>query len=211
MTCLHTTGTSIHDLHQKPISISCFSVWKQQRDTGCYLCWFNIVSINISKQAALLVILWTNPLSIGLKRNSRGHSSNPNHTHLIQLIKAFRITRNLQAGVILSLLEINSAELWPSRNWVWDHCLKGLVQPQMKVLSSCTHSQVIPNFFSWTQKKIFWRMLVTKQSLVATKFHCMKKKYYGVKSYQQLAGYQHSSKYLNLLFNRRKKIIQLRE
>ncbi len=71
MTCLHTTGTSIHDLHRKPISISCFSVWEQQRDTGCYLCWFNIVSINISKKTAWLVILWTNPLSIGLKRNSR--------------------------------------------------------------------------------------------------------------------------------------------
>lgn len=61
MTCLHTTGTSIHDLHGKQISISYFSVWKQQHDTGSYFCWFNILSINISKQASLLVKLWTNP------------------------------------------------------------------------------------------------------------------------------------------------------
>ncbi len=44
--------------------------------------------------------------------------SNPNQTHLIQLIKVFRITRNFQAGVIWSWLELNSAELQPSRNWV---------------------------------------------------------------------------------------------
>ncbi len=45
-----------------------------------------------------------------------GHSSaqicsNPNQTHLIQLIKVFRITRNFQAGVSWSWLELNSAEL----------------------------------------------------------------------------------------------------
>ncbi len=56
-----------------------------------------------------------------------GHSSaqfspNPNQTHLIQLIKVFRITRNFQTGVIWSWLELNCAELWPSRNWVWDQC-----------------------------------------------------------------------------------------
>ncbi len=55
-----------------------------------------------------------------------GHSSaqfrsNPNQTHLIQLISVFRI-RNFQTGVSWSWLELNSAELWPSRNWVWDQC-----------------------------------------------------------------------------------------
>ncbi len=58
-----------------------------------------------------------------------GHSSaqfrsNPNQTHLIQLISVFRITRNFQTGVSWSWLELNSAELWPSRNWVWDQCPK---------------------------------------------------------------------------------------
>ncbi len=57
-----------------------------------------------------------------------GHSSaqfstNPNQTHQIQLIKVFRITRNFRADVSRSWLELNSAELWHSRNWVWDHCL----------------------------------------------------------------------------------------
>ncbi len=63
---------------------------------------------------------------VGLKHWSQiqfqeGHSSaqfscNPNQAHLIQLIKVFSITRNFQAGVIWGWLELNSAELWPSRN-----------------------------------------------------------------------------------------------
>ncbi len=61
-----------------------------------------------------------------------GHSSaqfnsNPNQTHLIQLIKVFRITRNFQAGLSWSWLELNSTELWPSRNCVWDHCPTDMV------------------------------------------------------------------------------------
>ncbi len=56
--------------------------------------------------------------------SSAQFSSNPNQTHLIQLIKVFRI-RNFQAGVIWSWLELNCAELWPSRNWVWDHWFNG--------------------------------------------------------------------------------------
>ncbi len=64
-----------------------------------------------------------------------GHSfaqfcSKPNQTHLIQLINLFRITRNFQAGVIWSWLE-----LWPSRNWVWHHCFKGIVKNVSKWFS----------------------------------------------------------------------------
>ncbi len=43
-------------------------------------------------------------------------SSNPNQTHLIELIKLLMFTRNFQAGVIWCWLELYSAELWPSRN-----------------------------------------------------------------------------------------------
>ncbi len=61
-----------------------------------------------------------------------GHSSaqiysNPNQTHLIQLIKVFRITRNFQAGVSWGLLELNSVELRPSRNSILDHCCKAKI------------------------------------------------------------------------------------
>ncbi len=54
--------------------------------------------------------------------------SNPNQTHLIKLFKFSRITRSFSfhAGVIWGWLMLNSAELWPSRNWVWDHCLNGM-------------------------------------------------------------------------------------
>ncbi len=85
-------------------------------------------------------VLLENEISISIKHWSRtqfleGHSSaqfssNPNQTHLIQLIKVFRITRNFQAGVIWSWLELNSAELWPSRNWVWDLCHKACQRKQ---------------------------------------------------------------------------------
>ncbi len=57
--------------------------------------------------------------------SSAQFSSNPNQTHLIQIIKVFRITRNFQAGVCWSWLELISAELWSSRNWVWDQWYKG--------------------------------------------------------------------------------------
>jgi len=39
---------------------------------------------------------------------------------------------------------------------------KGIVQPQIKTLSSFTHSHVDPNILCIRHKKIFWRMLVTK-------------------------------------------------
>ncbi len=56
--------------------------------------------------------------------SSAQFSSNPNQTHLIQLIKLLMITRNVQAGVIWSWLKLNCAELRPSRNWVWDQWFK---------------------------------------------------------------------------------------
>ncbi len=59
--------------------------------------------------------------------SSAEFSSNPNQTHLIQVIKVFRITRNFQVSVIWSWLELNCAELWPSRNWVWDHRYSALL------------------------------------------------------------------------------------
>ncbi len=47
-----------------------------------------------------------------LEDHSSTHfSSNPNQTHMIQLIKVCRITRNFQAGVIWSWLKLNSASL----------------------------------------------------------------------------------------------------
>ncbi len=61
--------------------------------------------------------------------SSAQFSSNPNQTHLIQIIKVFRITRNFQACVVWSWLKISSAELWPSRKCVWDQCFSGTLRP----------------------------------------------------------------------------------
>jgi len=42
--------------------------------------------------------------------------------------------------------------------------LKGDTPPKMKILSSFTHPQPVwVSFFCWTQRKIFWRMIGTKQ------------------------------------------------
>ncbi len=80
-----------------------------------------------------------------------GHSSaqfsyNPNQTHLIQIIKVYRITRNFQAGV-LELVGAKSAELWPSRNWVWDHwfkCKASCSKPQLCQKTVRSNSHEVP-------------------------------------------------------------------
>ncbi len=72
--------------------------------------------------------------------SSAQFSSNPNQTHLIQLIEVFRITRNFQAGVSWIWLELNCAELWPSRNWVWDHCSNASLF-QLQCHSACLPKQ----------------------------------------------------------------------
>ncbi len=50
--------------------------------------------------------------------------------------------------------------------------LKSIVHPKMKILSSFTHPSLVYEFlfFCWTQKKIFWGMLVTKQPLTSMVF-----------------------------------------
>uniref|UniRef100_A0A8C1VPY7 FERM domain containing 4Bb n=1 Tax=Cyprinus carpio TaxID=7962 RepID=A0A8C1VPY7_CYPCA len=75
--------------------------------------------INHSSLAEIMFLIDLDQFS--QTQSLEGHSSeqfcsNPNQTHLIQLIKVFMITRNLQTGVSWSWLELNSAELWPSRN-----------------------------------------------------------------------------------------------
>ncbi len=59
--------------------------------------------------------------------------------------------------------------------------------------NSCMFGTVFPLL---NTKKIFWRMLATKQLTVAIDFH-RKVKYY-VNGYRQLFGCQHPSKYLPL-------------
>ncbi len=60
--------------------------------------------------------------------------------------------------------------------------LKGIVHPQIKILSSFTHLQVVPNLksekwislFCWTQMKIFWRKFVTSLFWGTIDFHSRK-------------------------------------
>ncbi len=86
--------------------------------------WAHSIGSMVSSQAPFRVVPldhWSQTQFLE-GHTSAQFSSNPNQTHLIQLITVFRITRNFQAGVSWSWLELNCAELWPSRNCVWDHC-----------------------------------------------------------------------------------------
>ncbi len=106
-----------------------------------------------------------------------GHSSaqftsNPNQTHLIQIIQIFRITRNLQACVVWSWLELNSAELWPSRNWAWDHwsmvlceCLRIIL-----VIVYCTVFQLVLIFLLFCSLSVFSRSSLQRHKYIAATF-----------------------------------------
>jgi len=52
--------------------------------------------------------------------------------------------------------------------------IKGLFHPKMKIIiysPSCCSKPVWVSFLCWTQKKIFWRMLVSRQLTVAVDCH----------------------------------------
>jgi len=66
----------------------------------------------------------------------------------------------------------------------------------MKSLSLFTHPQVV--YSPSTQKKIFWRMLITKQLMYPIDFHSIFLPTIEFNGVHQLSGYQHSSKYLPL-------------
>ncbi len=82
----------------------------------------------------------------------------------------------------------------------------GFIRDADQILSSFTHSSVITNmcvyFFCWTQKKICWRIWVTKQLMVPIDFIEWKKipwKSKGTNNFIQISSF---------VFNRRNKLIQ---
>ncbi len=88
------------------------------------------------------------------------------------------VSSNL-TSVFSSGLEVTSqtAQIWHKKS---QRFLKGIVvHPKIKILSF-TLPQVVLNlyasFFCWTQKMMFWRMLVTKQLPVAIDFYIVWKK-----------------------------------
>ncbi len=86
--------------------------------------------------------------------------------------------------------------------------LKGTVHPKMKILSSFTHPQVVPNLyeclFCWTQRKIFWRMWETLQFWIIVFFFF----YYGSQWCPKTAWLQTFFKISSFVF-RTKKFIQV--
>ncbi len=82
-------------------------------------------------------------------------------------------------------------------------CLKGIVHPKMKILSSFTHPQVVPNLYeTYTTlaviRKIFWRKFVTRLFWGTIDFHSRKKNTMEVNGAPELLCFPHSSEYLPL-------------
>ncbi len=96
-----------------------------------------------------------------------------------------------QVSMIFQSLEMTklfcSVQVYEDRT---NQNLKGILHPKMKILSSFTHPQVIPNlyefiFFWWTQK-IFWRIWITKQLMVPIDLHSMEENIMKVNGDRQL-------------------------
>ncbi len=82
--------------------------------------------------------------------------------------------------------------------WWVTTSIKGIVQPKMKIViysPSCRSNPVWVSFLCWTQKMIFWRMLVIKQLMVSIEFHSISFRTMEVNGDKQL---KYSSKYLLL-------------
>lgn len=85
----------------------------------------------------------------------------------IQLILSSSAPSSSSSSVIHQSLKPQYDSLCWTHSCSTSGCLKKKVYPKIKVLSSFTHPHVVPVwvfFFSWTQKEIFWGMMVTKQS-----------------------------------------------
>ncbi len=91
-------------------------------------------------------------------------------------VKQWQSTLSQQAIYIIHIYSTDSTE------WGLKRC-----KP------SCWYKPVWISLFYWTQKKILWRMLVTKQLLEAIDFHTIIFFLHTmeVNGYQQLFGYQH--------------------
>ncbi len=95
----------------------------------------------------------------------------------------------------------------------------GIVHPKMKILSSFTHPQVVPNLYEFLssveyKRRIFWRILVTKQLTVAIDsiafFSLLSLCYYGSQWLPLTVWWPTFFKICVLpLFKRRKKLIQV--
>jgi len=88
---------------------------------------------------------------------------------------------------------------------LYHRSIKEILHPKMKIQSSFTHPQVVVSFFCWTQRKMFWRTIATKQLFGTVCFHSRKKKYYASHWFQSFF------KISSFVFSRRKKLIQVTE
>ncbi len=65
------------------------------------------------------------------------------------------------------------------------------------------------SFFCWTQKKIFWRMLVIKQLLVPIELNSIFSPYYGSQWLPAIVWLPTFFKISSFVFNKRKKVIHV--
>ncbi len=91
--------------------------------------------------------------------------------------------------------------------------LKEIVHPQMKIFiiysPSWCSKPVRVSFLCWTQKKIFWRMLVIKQLMFPIDFHSISFPAMEVNGDQQLFGSSKLFKIYSFAFNIRNKLLRV--
>ncbi len=134
-------------------------------------------------------------------------SSNPNKTRLNQLIKLLLGIQETSRQVCWVRLDLNSAGHRPSRTEFGHPWFKGIVHPQMKILSSFTHPEVVPNLYEclcFAENKVRYSEECGKQSSSGVFFFPTME----VNGAPKQPGYKLSSKY-SFVFSRTKKFIQV--
>ncbi len=92
--------------------------------------------------------------------------------------------------------------------------LKGIVHPKMKILSSFTHPQVVPNFYEFLcsaehKGRFFWRKFVIRLFWGTIDFHSRKKNYYGSQWCPRTALFPTFFRISSFVFSRTKKFIKV--
>ncbi len=92
--------------------------------------------------------------------------------------------------------------------------VKGIVHPKMKILSSFTHPQVVPNLYECLcsaghKRRYFWRLFVTRLFWGTIDFHSRKPKYYGSQWCPRTALFPSFFRISSFVFSRTNTFIQV--
>ncbi len=125
---------------------------------SCMSCRDNKISVNGGRETFYCITEFTTDHTLKQWSQTQfleGHSSAEFSSNQLQITPAWKFLLILKTLISWKMcvwleLELNCAELWPSRNWVWDQYFKETVPPPpppKKILTSCTDPHVVPNLY----------------------------------------------------------------